>query len=375
MRRGFELIVGVPREIKNNEYRVSMVPSGVRVLREGGYRVIVERGAGRGSGISDEEYVEAGAEIVENPEEVFRRADLIIKVKEPQKEEYRYLREGLILFSFLHLASSWSLTEVLLKSGVTAIAYETVQRDDGLLPILKPMSEIAGRLSVQAGAHYLLKPYGGRGVLLGGVPGVRRGSVAVIGAGTVGVNATRMAVGLGAEVTVLDLNLERFRYLDDLFGGRVRTLMSNSYNIETTLREADLLVGAVHLPGARTPRIVTRDMLSIMKKGSVIVDVSVDQGGCVETIRPTTHAEPVYEVDGIIHYGVSNIPGAVPETSTYALTNATLPYVLTLVRKGLKDAVTDDPSLRRGVNIHNGRITHRAVAEAFEKEYTPLVFT
>ncbi len=368
------MIVGVPKEIKDNEYRVAMVPSGVKALVDAGHSVVVEKGAGLGSGFPDEAFAEAGGELLDSAQEVYARAELIVKVKEPQPVEYAFLREGQIIFSFLHLAPAPELKDALIKSGVTAIAYETVEGEDGALPVLKPMSEVAGRLSVQLGAQFLLKPNGGEGLLIGGVPGVERGIVTVIGAGTAGVNAARVALALGADVTVIDIRMDKLRYVEDIFRSRAKTLFSTAYNIEKSVRASDLLIGAVHRPGARTPRLVTKEMVSAMKKGSVIVDISVDQGGCVETIRPTTHSKPTYLVDGVIHYGVSNMPGAVPRTSTLALTNATLPYVLKIADLGLKDAAASCASLRRGVNIHRGAITHPAVAEAFGVEAEPLEF-
>lgn len=366
------MIIGIPKEIKKDEFRVAMVPSGVRTLVDSGHRVLLEAGAGAGSSISDEHFKEAGAELASTAKEVWNSADLVVKVKEPQPQEYGFFREGLTVFTFFHLAADPGLGDALIEKGVTAVAYETLQTDAGVLPILTPMSEVAGRLSVQAGAHHLLKPYGGRGVLLGGVPGVERGNVAVIGAGNVGLNATKVAVGLGADVTILDTSLEKFRHFDNIFRGRVRTLISNPYNIEKTLARCDLLIGAVHIPGARTPRLVTKEMLAIMKKGSVIIDVSVDQGGCVETIRPTTHSEPTYEIGGILHYGVSNMPGAVPRTSTFALTNATLPYILKLAELGAEGAAEADSAIMRGINIHQGRVTHPSVAASLGKDYSPL---
>lgn len=368
------MVIGVPKEIKDNEYRVSLVPSGVKALKEAGHRVLIQSNAGAGSSVSDKDYTDAGAEVLSNAEEVYTRSDMIVKVKEPRPEEYRYFRENLVVFTFLHLAADIALADELIRRGVTAIGYETVELDDRTLPILTPMSEVAGRLSVQVGSHYLMKAYGGEGVLLGGVPGVERGEITIIGAGVVGVNAAKIALGLGAEVTILDTRVERFRYLDDVFGGRLNTIISNSYNIERALTRSDLLIGAVHIPGARTPRLVTRGMLGSMKKGSVIVDVSVDQGGCIETIKATTHSNPTYDVGGIIHYGVANMPGAVPRTSTFALTNATLPYILLLAERGLKEAALSNPSLKRGVNIHRGLVTHPRVADAVGKEYSPLSF-
>jgi len=356
------MIIGVPKEIKDNEYRVAIVPSGVRALKDAGHSVLVESGAGVGSSIADGDYARAGAEVVNSHGEVFNRAETVFKVKEPRPEEYQYFRTGLVIFTFFHLASDPALADELLKKGVTAVAYETLELPDGTLPILTPMSEVAGRLSVQAGAHYLMKAYGGEGVLLGGVPGVERGNVTVIGAGTVGTNAARAALGLGADVTVLDTRVDRFRYLDEVYGGRINTLVSNAHNIEESLEECDLLIGAVHIAGARTPRVVTREMLKLMKKGSVIVDVSVDQGGCIETTRPTTHSNPVYEVEGIIHYCVANMPGAVPRTSTFALTNATVPYILKLASMGFKGAIEKDGAMMKAVNIHNGAITNERLA-------------
>jgi len=366
------MIIGVPKEIKDNEYRVGMVPSGVRAAVEAGHPVLIEQGAGIGSSITDAEYAAAGAEIVERAEEVYSRAGIVIKVKEPLAAEYPFLRDGLVVFTFFHLAAHPALAEELLKRGTTAIAYETVQTEGGGLPILSPMSEVAGRLSVQAGAHFLMKAYGGRGVLLSGVPGVECGVVAIAGAGSVGQNAARIAVGLGAEVIALDTRTESLRRMEELFGARVKTLSSNAHNIEYALSRCDIFVGAVHMPGARTPRLVTRNMLKSMKKGSVIVDVSVDQGGCVETIRPTTHTEPVFEVDGILHYGVANMPGAVPRTSTFALTNAALPYLLLLASKGVKGAARADRSLKTGINILNGEVVHPCVAEALSMRCAQL---
>jgi len=366
------MIIGVPVEIKDNEYRVGMVPSGVRAAVEAGHSVLVEKGAGLGSSITDAEFASAGAEIVGTAAEVYSRAGIVIKVKEPLAAEYPFLRDGLIIFTFFHLAAHPALADELIKSGTTAIAYETVQTEAGALPVLSPMSEVAGRLAVQAGAHFLMKPYGGRGVLLSGVPGVECGVVAIAGAGSVGRNAARMAVGLGAEVVALDTSIEGLRRMEDIFGARIKTLSSNAHNIEHALSRCDIFVGAVHMPGARTPRLVTRNMLKLMKKGSVIVDVSVDQGGCVETIRPTTHSDPVFEVDGVIHYGVANMPGAVPRTSTFALTNATLPYLLLLAGKGVKGAARFDGSLKMGINILDGEVVHPCVAEALGRRCAGL---
>jgi len=366
------MIIGVPKEIKDNEFRVAMVPPGVRALKDAGHRVFIETNAGFGAGISDNEYRSAGAEILESPKDVFSGADIVVKVKEPLPSEYGYFREGLIVFTFFHLVTKRDLAEALVENNVTAIAYETVEERNRNLPILKPMSEVAGKLSVQIGAQFLMKQYGGRGVLLGGVSGVVRGSVVIFGGGTVGINAAKVAVGLGADVTVMDVNTERFRHLDDVFGGRVKTIITNAHNIERAVIGADLVVGAIHVPGAKTPRLVPKELVSRMKKGSVIVDVAVDQGGCVETIRPTTHSEPTYEVDGVIHYGVANMPGAVPRTSTFALANATLPYVMKLANLGFKEAVEIDFALFHGVNVHKGVVCNKNVSEALGMEYKPL---
>lgn len=366
------MIIGVLKEIKDNEYRVGLVPSGARALKDAGHRIIIEKGAGTGSSITDEEYIKAGAEISGDASEVYLNAELIVKVKEPQAKEYSYLRKDQIIFTFLHLAADRELAEELIKKGTTAIGYETVEEKDGHVPILAPMSEVAGRLSVQVGANCLMRPSGGRGVLLGGVPGVEKGRVTIIGAGTVGINAALMAIGLGSRVTVLDTRAAALRRVEELFGSKVDTLFSRAHDIEGLLAQTDLLIGAVHIPGTRTPHIITRKMLQLMRRGSVIVDVSVDQGGCVETIRPTTHSDPTYEVDGVIHYGVANMPGAVPITSTRALTNVTLPYISKIARAGLKGALTADPALARGVNIHAGRVVHAGLAASLGCEATPL---
>jgi alanine dehydrogenase len=365
------VIIGVAREIKPGEQRVALTPAGVRALAEAGHQVLVERGAGVGSSIRDEEYTREGA-TAEPVEAVWARAELILKVKEPLPEEYGRMRAGQILFTYLHLAPAPELARALQAAQVVAIAYETVQRPDGSLPLLAPMSEVAGRLSVQEGAFYLAKAHGGRGILLAGVPGVPPGNVAVLGAGTVGVNAARIALGLGADVSILDINLDRLRAVDDLFHGRVVTLMSNSFNIGQVLRRADLLVGAVLITGARAPVLVTKEMVATMKEGSVIVDVAVDQGGSVETIHPTTLLDPTFLVSGVVHYGVANMPALVPRTSTFALTNATLPYVLELAGLGLEAAVRRNAALARGVNIWRGRVVHPAVAQALGEPATPL---
>ncbi|BDP41995.1 alanine dehydrogenase [Deinococcus aetherius] len=355
--------IGLPKEIKVKENRVALTPGGVATLVRRGHTVIVERGAGVGSGITDTEYEGAGATLGTAADAW--AAEMVVKVKEPVEAEYGYLRDDLLLFTYLHLAADRPLTEALLSAGTTAIAYETVQLEDGSLPLLMPMSEVAGRLSVQAGAYHLQKPVGGRGVLLGGVPGVQAGHVVIIGGGVVGTNAAKMAMGLGAKVTVLDVSHRRLTYLDDVFFGRLTTMMSSEANIRALLPEADLLIGGVLIPGAKAPHLVTRDMLPLMQEGSVIVDVAVDQGGCVETIHPTTHDDPTYVVDGVIHYGVANMPGAVPRTSTFALTNQTLPYALLLADQGM-EALQRNQALRRGLNTYRGQITYGGVADAFE---------
>ena len=365
------MIIGVPREIKPGEQRVALTPAGVRALGEAGHRVIVERNAGAGSSFRDEEYARESA-MLTSVDEVWAQAELILKVKEPIEEEYRRMRSGQIVFTYLHLAPAPALTRALQQADVIAIAYETVQRADGSLPLLAPMSEVAGRLAVQEGAFYLAKAHGGRGILLAGVPGVPPGNVAVLGGGIVGVNAARIALGLGADVSILDINVDRLRAVDDLFHGRVITLMSNSFNIDQVLRRADLLVGAVLIPGAAAPKLVTRAMVGAMKKGSVIVDVAVDQGGCIETTHPTTHADPTFVVDGVLHYCVANMPGAVPRTSTFGLTNATLQFALQLANRGFVKAVASNPHLAEGVNTYKGKITYEAVATSQGLEYTPL---
>ncbi|HEV8616922.1 MAG TPA: alanine dehydrogenase [Methylomirabilota bacterium] len=357
------MIVGVPREIKPGEQRVALTPPGARAFAEAGHRVLVERGAGSGSSIRDEDYTAVGAELGA-VNDVWGRADMILKVKEPIPEEYPRIRAGQILFTYLHLAPAPELARALRDADCIAIAYETVQRADGSLPLLAPMSEVAGRLSVQEGASYLTRARGGRGILLAGVPGVPPGNVVVVGGGIVGVNAARIALGLGADVSILDVNLDRLRAIDDLFHGRVITLMSNSYNLEQVLRRADLVVGAVLVTGARAPVLITKEMVATMKEGSVIVDVAVDQGGSVETIRATTLLDPVYVVSGVVHYGVANMPALVPRTSTFALTNATLPYAVALATQGVAAAARANPALAKGINIWRGKIVHPAVAAA-----------
>jgi alanine dehydrogenase len=364
--------IGLPREVKDNEYRVGLVPAGVYTLVEDGHSVYVERGAGEGSGFSDEEYAGAGAQLADTADEVFAVGDLIVKVKEPVDEEFDRLREGQVVFGYLHLAPLPELTRLLLRKKVTAVAYETITDDRGHLPLLTPMSEIAGRMATIVGTYYLQKPRGGRGVLLGGVPGVRPALVVVIGAGTVGINAVKMAMGLGAQVSVLDVDVEKLRYIDDLYFGRVETLMSNKLHLAEAMRRADLVIGGVLIPGANAPKLVTRDMVANMKPGSVIVDVAVDQGGCCETTRPTTHSEPVYEVEGVLHYCVTNMPGAMPRTSTQALTNATFPYARRIAWVGLEEAVRRDPHLRNGVNTYQGQVTCRPVSEAQGLPFAPM---
>ena len=360
--------IGLPKEIKDNESRVGMTPGAVKALTKRGHKVLVEKSAGVESSISDEEYQAAGADIVPYAEDAWS-ADMVVKVKEPIAAEYNYLRQDLILFTYLHLASDKPLTEALLASGTTAIAYETVQTANGQLPLLTPMSEVAGRMATQVGATYLQKSHGGRGVLMGGVPGVAPANVVILGAGIVGTNAARVAVGLGAHVTVLDISHDRLKYLDDIYRGHLQTRISDEYNIEDVICEADLVIGAVLIPGGRAPWLITRNMLPTMRKGSVIVDVAVDQGGCVETTRATTHSNPTYEIDGVVHYCVANMPGAVPRTSTFALNNQTAVYTLHLANEGL-DAVRKDTALQLGLNTYQGAITHPAVAEAFVLNYS-----
>ena len=366
------MIVGLPKEVKDNEYRVGLVPAGVRALTDGGSTVLVQTKAGDGSGITDQEYVTAGAEIVSSAEEVWSRAEMVVKVKEPIASEFGFLREGLILFTYLHLAPARELTRALLDGGVTCVAYETITNEQGHLPLLTPMSEVAGRISIQVGATYLERTNGGRGVLLGGVPGVAPGRVTIIGGGVVGTNAAKIAVGFGASVIIIDRDLEQLRYLDDIFGSRVRTLASNPYTIAESVAASDLVVGAVLVPGAAAPKLVTREMLRGMPRGSVIVDVAVDQGGCIETTKPTTHSQPTYYVENVLHYGVTNMPGAVPRTSTFALTNATMPFALSLAKYGAVEAIKRDPHLKRGVNTYKGKVTYQAVANNQGLEYTPI---
>jgi alanine dehydrogenase len=358
------VIIGVPTEVKDSENRVALTPAGALALVKAGHTVLVQAGAGNGSGMTDEEYRHAGAEIVPTASDAWNRAEMVVKVKEPIAKEYGFLRKDLVLFTYLHLAAGAELTQALIDSGITAIAYETIQLPDRSLPLLTPMSEIAGRMSVQAGAYYLEKAHGGRGVLLGGVPGVPPADVVIIGGGVSGTHAAKMALGLGAQVQILDINLDRLRYLEDVLHGRVITQMSSPMNIARACAAADLVIGAVLVPGAKAPHLVTEDMVKTMKKGSVIVDIAIDQGGCVETIHATTHSDPVYEKYGVTHYGVANIPGAVPRTSTFALSNATLPYMLMLANKGADKAMADNAALALGLNVRGGKITHDAVKAA-----------
>lgn len=364
------MVIGVPREIKPGENRVALTPSGVEILRQHGHQVLVERNAGIGSGFPDEEYERAGAVILDSARQVYAQADMIVKVKEPIEPEYPLIRPGQIVFTYFHFAASEELTTAIRRSGCIAIAYETVQRADGSLPLLIPMSEVAGRMAPQEGAKYLERTMGGRGILLGGVPGTEPATVVVLGGGVVGTNAAKIAAGLGARVIILDTNLYRLRYLDDVMPRNVITMVSTPANIRRVIREADLVIGAVLIPGAKAPKLITREMLADMKPGCVIVDVSVDQGGCVETCRPTTHDNPIYVVDGIVHYCVANMPGAVPVTSTIALTNATLPYIVEIADKGWEEAARTNPEILAGLNIVDGAITHPGVAESFGLEYT-----
>ena len=366
------MIIGVPKEVKDHESRVGVTPAGVKSLTEAGHKVLVEHDAGVLSAMPDDEFQAAGAEIVGSAYDVWRLAEMIVKVKEPVEKEYRNFRPDLLLFTYLHLAPLDDLTEALLTNKVTGIAYETVRDNFGGLPLLTPMSEVAGRMSVQVGAAYLEKEHGGRGVLLGGVPGVAPGNVCIIGGGIVGTNAAKIALGMGAKVTLIDLNLNRLRELDDIFGGRLYTVASNSYNVERAVCEADLVIGGVLIPGAAAPKIVTKAMVAKMKKGAVIVDVAIDQGGCIETARPTTHSDPSYVVDGVVHYCVTNMPAAVPNTSTLALTNATFPYVMKLAKLGAKIAIQQDKGIAEGVNTYNGHLTYEAVANAQKRQWRAI---
>lgn len=366
------VIVGVPREVKDREYRVSTTPAGAREYVAHGHTVLVETNAGVGSGFTDAEYAAAGATIAGTHAEVFERAGMIVKVKEPVAAEYPLLRADQVLFTYLHLAADEPLTRALIEGRVQAVAYETVQLPNGSLPLLQPMSEVAGRMSVQVGAHYLEQTHGGRGMLLGGVPGVPGADVVIIGGGIVGTNAAQIALGMGGNVTILDMNVERLRYLDQVLHGRIHTLASNSHNVAESVRHADLVIGSVLIPGKRAPKLVTRKMVESMRLGSVLVDVAIDQGGCFETSKPTSHSDPVFEVNGVVHYCVTNMPGAVPRTSTLALSNVTLPYGLALADHGLAGAIARDPALAKGVNVMSGQVTYAGVAEAFGLPYEPL---
>ena len=367
------MVIGVPKEIKDHEYRVSVTPEGVRVLRAAGHEVLVERSAGVGSGFSDDEYQSAGARLTSSTGELFDRSDMIVKVKEPQLSECRLFRSGQTIFTYLHLASSAELTKALLDARVTAIAYETTEASGGGLPMLRPMSQIAGRLAVQVGARYLERTQGGRGVLLAGVPGVEPGNVVVLGAGVVGESAIRIAVGMGANVNAIDLDVERLRRLDDHYSGRITTMAAMEDNVRRAVVGADLIIGAVLVPGARAPKLLSRELVAAMKPGSVFVDVAVDQGGCSETTKPTTHSDPIYTVDGVLHYGVPNMPGIVPRTSTLALTSATLPFIVRLASSGTEGAILSEPGLAKGVNLKDGKVTHRGVAEAHGLRFDPLL--
>ncbi|SDX86358.1 alanine dehydrogenase [Salimicrobium album] len=366
------MIVGIPKEIKNNENRVAITPAGVLHLKKAGHTVLVEKEAGLGSNFADNEYEEAGAEMIDSAADVWAKSEMVMKVKEPLESEYKHFREGLILFTFLHLAAEPELTKALTDSKVTAIAYETVA-SNGKLPLLTPMSEVAGRMATQIGSQYLEKSDGGKGILLGGIPGVSRGNVVVIGGGVVGTNAAKIAIGLGANVTILDLNPDRLRELDDQFGGDIQTLMSNPMNISEAVKQADLVIGAVLIPGAKAPKLVSEDMVKSMTKGSVIVDVAIDQGGNFETVdHITTHDDPIYEKHDVLHYAVANIPGAVPRTATIGLTNVTMPYAVTIADKGVQKAAQGNKAIEEGINTMNGHLTYEAVAKALGYEFTPV---
>jgi len=362
------MIVGILKEIKAEENRISMTPAGVEVMKQNGHAVLVEKNAGMGSGYEDSTYLKSGAEIIDTPSEIFNRADMVMHVKEPLPPEYDLIRENQIVFTYFHLAAAEELTNVLIKSKSINIAYETIQKKDGSLPLLTPMSEVAGRMAIQQGAKYLEMAHGGRGLLLGGVPGVNPGTVLVIGGGVVGTNAAKMACGIGAKVYILDFNLDRLRYLSDIMPANCFSLMSSPATIRKLVKESDVVVGAVLIPGAKAPRLITKEMLKTMKKGAVIVDVAIDQGGCFETSKATTHSDPIYTVDGIIHYCVANMPGAVPKTSTNALTNATLPYAVEIANKGWKKAIIENPEIKLGVNVAKGKVVYKGVADAFGLE-------
>jgi alanine dehydrogenase len=366
------MIVGCPKEIKVREYRVGLVPGGVQTLVSRGHTVLVEKGAGIGSGIADDAYARAGAQVVDSAREVWQRAEMVVKVKEPIESEYGLMQDGQTIYTYFHLAAVPSLAKALLDKKVSAVAYETIQTEDGQLPLLKPMSEVAGRMAVQVGAVMLEKEHGGKGILLSGVPGVRRGRVAILGGGTVGTNAAKLASGMGAETVILDVNLSRLAYLDDIFGSRVQLIYSDLDQIAKYVRDADLVIGGVLIPGAKAPKLVSEKLISQMSEGSVVVDVAVDQGGCIETCRPTTHDHPTYMVHGVVHYCVANMPGAVAQTSTFALTNTTIGYAVKLADRGVADAVRADPALALGVNTYAGQCTYKAVADSLDLAYTPL---
>jgi alanine dehydrogenase len=366
------MIIGVPKEIKNNENRVALTPAGTQELVKRGHTVQVQKTAGNGSGFLDEDYQKAGATLIDNAAEIFRNAEMIMKVKEPIEQEYKLIKKDQLVFTYFHFASYEPLTKAMIESGATCLAYETVERNDGSLPLLIPMSEVAGRMSIQEGAKYLEKPLKGRGILLGGVPGVKPAKVLILGGGVVGTNAAKIAAGMGADVTILDLNLTRLRYLDDVMPKNVHTMVSNEYSIRELIKDSDLIIGGVLVPGAKAPKLITRDMLKTMRPGTVLVDVAVDQGGCIETCRPTTHEDPTFIIDDVVHYCVANMPGAVPYTSTLALTNATLPYAIRLAGQGWKKACQDNLELRLGLNVIQGEVVYKAVADAFNLPYTDV---
>ncbi|WP_276370023.1 alanine dehydrogenase [Chryseolinea sp. H1M3-3] len=366
------MIIGVPKEIKNNENRVALTPAGTQELVKRGHAVFVQNTAGLGSGFGDEAYMKAGARMMDDPEEIFNRAEMIIKVKEPIEEEYKFIRKNQLVFTYFHFASHEPLTKAMMGSEAVCLAYETVERLDGSLPLLVPMSEVAGRMAVQEGAKYLEKPLKGRGILLGGVPGVRPAQVLILGGGVVGTNAAKIAAGMGADVTIMDLNLNRLRYLDDVMPKNVHTIVSNEYTIREMVKDCDLIIGGVLIPGAKAPKLITRDMLKDMRPGTVLVDVAVDQGGCIETCKPTTHENPTYIIDDVVHYCVANMPGAVPYTSTLALTNATLPYAIRLANQGWKKACEESLELRNGLNVIHGEVVYKAVADAFGLQYSDV---
>jgi alanine dehydrogenase len=366
------MIIGVPKEIKNNENRVALTPAGTQELVKRGHTVYIQNTAGVGSGFNDDEYVKAGGKIIKDAAEVFKLADMIIKVKEPIEQEYKLIKKDQLIFTYFHFASYEPLTKAMIESGAVCLAYETVERADASLPLLIPMSEVAGRMAIQEGAKYLEKPLKGRGILLGGVPGVKPAKVLILGGGIVGTNAAKIAAGMGADVTIMDVNINRLRYLDDVMPKNVHTVVSNEYTIRDMVKECDLIVGGVLIPGAKAPKLITKDMLKTMRPGTVLVDVAVDQGGCIETCRPTTHEDPTYIIDDVVHYCVANMPGAVPYTSTLALTNATLPYAIRLATQGWKKACSENPDLKNGLNVIQGKVVYKAVADAFNLPYTDV---